>query len=141
VSKISEKGHSPLDNYFSQGLTGITTRRKEADYFTALEKDAFLSNLHLERRKSTVASLLKNAVLDSYVQDALQALFVQNETLSTTEYNAVVSTLAQSLKKAAQQHATESREYKVLLTASKLALQLETGRLQYKTGRDAYLSA
>lgn len=143
MAKVSDQNSLSLENYFSQGLSGITKQKAtQSSDFSAFKLDTFLGNPNVERHANkSLESLLQHKVLDNYVLDNLQGLLVQDEGFSTAEYARLVHNLAQALKAEAKKYAADSREAKILLAASKLAQQLELGRMQYKEGRDALLPA
>lgn len=145
MAKVSDQSSVALEQYFSQGLSGITKRNQTQidDFKTAFQKDNLLNapNVDLYAKK-TVNELLKHDVLDNYVIDMLKEQFVTDDGhISQSEYPEVMESLSAALKKEAKRYPAESDENRVFTMAAKLAHQLETDRLQFKRGRDALVSA
>lgn len=145
MAKVSDQSNVALEQYFSQGLSGITKRNQTQvdDFNTAFRKDMPFNTPSVDLyAKKAVGDLLKHDVLDNYVLDMLKdQLTTEEGSVSTVEYAEIIRTLSEALKKEAKRHAAESDEYRIIMAAAKLAFQLEADRVQFKRGRDALLSA
>lgn len=145
MAKVSDQSNIALEQYFSQGLTGVTQRKQTQvdDFNAAFKKDVSLTSPQVELyAKKTTDDILKQDVLANQVMNELKEQWgVDEGGVSAAEYAEIIHSLAASLKKEAKLYPSEGDEYKIVITAAKQAHHLEADRLLFKQGLAALLSA
>lgn len=143
MPKISEQGGRSLEQFFSQGLSGVTKQKTvDTDYAKVFRDPTHLYPPHDLKGRESIKELLRwDGLEDSVLAMLADQLSVHDGGSSPAQYGEVVHQLAQALRNEAKKYTEGSQEYKIFQNAALVAEQVDRGYQQYKQGASALVSA